>query len=102
MKKTKSKNSLCIKTFRSISLIGANYESQVSNRPLSPNNKQNQERQPVVQIDRNCLSCASQPLKVISAFKMACLSYFPSLVHIEDSDFTRSQAIELKQKILNE
>lgn len=34
----------------------------------------------LVQLKDTCLSCSDQPAKLVHAFKMACLSYKPSLV----------------------
>lgn len=34
----------------------------------------------IVSLTENCISCGDQPKKVLEAFKMACLTYKPSLV----------------------
>ena len=71
---------------KSISLIGTKEEK--SERPMSPTNTTGSHS--IVQLDKNCLSCSAQSYKIISAFKMACLSYFPSNVKYHNLDFTRT------------
>lgn len=60
---------------RNISLMGV--KDEITGQ-MSPS-KQYQNNQ-VVQLDKTCLSCSNQSYKIISAFKMACLTYFPNSV----------------------
>eukprot|EP00347_Sterkiella_histriomuscorum_P001564 403371548 len=103
---------------KSISLMGVKEEQT---RPLSPTTSQqtiqnqlsqqasiktqkqaNQQQQPVIQIEKSCMSCSSQPYRIISAFKMACLTYFPSMVQFQNSEFSREKMIQIKTKLLDE
>ncbi|CDW76060.1 UNKNOWN [Stylonychia lemnae] len=103
---------------KSISLLGVKEENF---RPTSPTHNQIQvhinspslsasvyqqpkdkNQQPVISIDKSCLSCSSQPYKVIAAFKMACLSYFPSQVQFQEREYNRESLIEIKNGILDD
>jgi hypothetical protein len=42
-----------------------------------------------VDLEEKCLSCSGYPASVIAAFKMACLSYKPSPVRIEATEYSR-------------
>jgi hypothetical protein len=55
----------------------------------------------VVSLDKRCLSCAGQSSAVISAFKIACLAYEPSMVIYQDKKFTRKHLIRVQHKILD-
>ena len=54
----------------------------------------------VVSIDKRCLSCAGQSSAVISAFKIACLAYEPSLVQYQERKFTRKSLLKVQKKML--
>ncbi|CDW71559.1 UNKNOWN [Stylonychia lemnae] len=96
----------------SISLLGVKEEIKqgkpqhnqtqiLINSPNSSTNKVEctQTHQPIA-IDRTCLSCSSQQYRVISAFKMACLSYFPSPVIYQKNEFTRKNLIKTEIELL--
>eukprot|EP00347_Sterkiella_histriomuscorum_P006061 403354214 len=89
----------------SISLLGVKEEQLTNPKPQSFYNpqvqstlKQNQNQ--TIQLDKTCLTCSSQSYKLISAFKMACLSYFPSNVIFQDKEFSRLELINVKKQLL--
>ena len=56
---------------------------------------------PTVQLDQNCLSCESKNTGLIQqAFKMACLTYNPSQIRIDDQMFSREEILEISTGIL--
>lgn len=55
-----------------------------------------------VSFDNKCFSCNNQPQKILSAFKMACLSYKPGKVSYEGEDLTRDSMIILKDTVLEQ
>lgn len=55
----------------------------------------------IVSIDKRCLSCAGQSASVLSAFKIACLAYEPSLVMFQSRKFTRKELLNLQNKLLS-
>ena len=45
---------------------------------------------PMLQLDPNCLNCENKNSVLIQeAFKMACLTYNPSLIKIDEQSFSR-------------
>ena len=54
----------------------------------------------VVTIDKNCLSCTNSNPAVISAFKMACLAYYPSNIVFEGKSMPRALLHMKKIKII--
>ena len=55
----------------------------------------------IISLDKNCLSCAQSTNTVIKAFKMACLSYTPNLVSYKDKKYSREDLLLLRtQKIV--
>lgn len=56
----------------------------------------------VVTLDKTCYSCASQGSIVLSAFKMACLSYVPSQIDYENKIYDRYKLFEiLTEKVVD-
>lgn len=53
-----------------------------------------------VTLDKRCLSCAGQSSSVISAFKIACLAYEPSLVHFQEKRFSRKELFAVQKNLL--
>lgn len=49
----------------------------------------------IVDFDKKCLSCSDQPSKVISAFKMACLTYKPGNIVFNHEELSRSALINI-------
>eukprot|EP00350_Pseudokeronopsis_sp_OXSARD2_P003344 CAMPEP_0170564098 /NCGR_PEP_ID=MMETSP0211-20121228/70958_1 /TAXON_ID=311385 /ORGANISM="Pseudokeronopsis sp., Strain OXSARD2" /LENGTH=192 /DNA_ID=CAMNT_0010883155 /DNA_START=1272 /DNA_END=1850 /DNA_ORIENTATION=- len=81
----------------SISLMGVNEKEETNfiNHP-------SQGKREVVQIDKKCLSCSAQSYKIISAFKMACLTYFPQSVQYQGKPISREELLELKGHMLDD
>ena len=48
----------------------------------------------------NCFSCSDQPKKLLTAFKMACLSYKPGKVLYEGHEISRDALITVNDGIL--
>lgn len=57
----------------------------------------------VVGLDKNCMSCANTQNNeaTLKAFKIACLSYHPSKVQYERTDYSRAELIVAKQALMN-
>jgi len=58
--------------------------------------------QPVVTIDRRCLSCSGSSATVLAGFKLACLSYAPSPVEYEKITYSRTELIRLRMDLLRQ
>ncbi len=49
---------------------------------------------PTLQLDQNCVSCDNKNTPLIQqAFKMACLTYNPSQIRIDDQLFSREEIL---------
>jgi hypothetical protein len=49
---------------------------------------------PTLQLDQNCVSCENKNAPLIQqAFKMACLTYNPSQIRIDDQLFSREEIL---------
>lgn len=55
---------------------------------------------PIVAIDKQCLSCTGQASVVITAFKIACLAYTPSVVTYKENVYSRKELLEAQEIIL--
>jgi hypothetical protein len=56
---------------------------------------------PTLQLDQNCVSCENKNAPLIQqAFKMACLTYNPSQIRIDDQLFSREEILEISTGIL--
>ena len=56
---------------------------------------------PTLQLDPNCVSCDNKNTALIQhAFKMACLTYNPSQIRIDDHLFSREEILEISTGIL--
>lgn len=55
----------------------------------------------IISIEKQCLSCTGQASVVLTAFKIACLAYSPSLVTYRDTVFSRKELIDVQAKMLN-
>ena len=56
---------------------------------------------PTLQLDQNCVSCDNKNTQLIQqAFKMACLTYNPSQIRIDDQLFSREEILEISTGIL--
>eukprot|EP00927_Polykrikos_kofoidii_P049222 TRINITY_DN43316_c0_g1_i1.p1 TRINITY_DN43316_c0_g1~~TRINITY_DN43316_c0_g1_i1.p1 ORF type:complete len:570 (+),score=105.33 TRINITY_DN43316_c0_g1_i1:62-1771(+) len=49
---------------------------------------------PIMSVDQRCLSCSNQATTVLTAFKMACLQYNPSLVKYEQQQYARADLLQ--------
>ena len=90
---------------KSISLLGMREDLNPtggSNNNFSPSKYPGLASDQVVKLDKTCLSCSSQPLKIVSAFKMACLTYFPSPVGYQGLSVARLDLIDTKRQLLNQ
>ena len=56
---------------------------------------------PYISLDKQCLTCSGQTSIVLSAFKIACLTYQPSPLHYRGNTFSRQGLIALRGKMLN-
>ncbi|CAG9333357.1 unnamed protein product [Blepharisma stoltei] len=83
----------------SIFLMG--YKEPKAKFSGTPRSSASQTPRNVVNIDKTCLSCTGQSSIVLSAFKMACLTYTPSPVIFRQQLFTRKELIETQSKILS-
>jgi hypothetical protein len=54
----------------------------------------------VVDFNPQCFGCFGYPASTIVAFKMACLTYNPSDIIIEDKEYKREEILEISTKIL--
>ena len=56
---------------------------------------------PTIQLDQNCLNCDVKTSGIVQkAFKMACLTYNPSQIRIDDQMFSREEILEISTGIL--
>lgn len=56
---------------------------------------------PTYQLDPNCINCELKTSSVIQqAFKMACLTYNPSQIRIDEQLFSRQEILEISTNIL--
>jgi hypothetical protein len=56
---------------------------------------------PTLQLDQNCVSCENKNAPLVQqAFKMACLTYNPSQIRIDDQLFSREEILEISTGIL--
>ena len=56
----------------------------------------------IIDYNERCMSCSDQPVKVISAFKMACLSYKPGQVSYLGHKFSRDKLIHIKEGVMEQ
>jgi hypothetical protein len=57
--------------------------------------------QPTFQLDPNCVNCENKTTSIINqAFKMACLTYNPSQIKIDEQLFSREEILEISTSIL--
>lgn len=82
---------------QSIALLGLKEDQQSPTRPMSAQNRAH-----IVSIDKTCLTCSSQSYKILSAFKMACLSYFPNPVGYQDAVISRMDLIHVKKALIDQ
>ncbi|CAG9322257.1 unnamed protein product [Blepharisma stoltei] len=54
-----------------------------------------------VELDKVCLSCSGHANLIANAFKMACISYSPSLVPFRGCQYDRNELVDLQRKILD-
>lgn len=85
---------------QSISLLGVkeSFHEESSqgqqNRPAQVINRK------IVDFNPQCFSCCGYPASTIAAFKMACLTYNPSDITIEDKEYKREEILDISTKIL--
>ena len=56
----------------------------------------------IIDYDGKCFSCSEQPKKIISAFKMACLSYKPGKVVYNGDTLSRDALIGISGGVADE
>jgi len=61
---------------------------------------QKEEPSQVISLDKRCYSCCSQTQMVMSGFKMACLNYRPSAVHIGEGSYERLELFDRMDELL--
>ena len=54
-----------------------------------------------VNVDKSCLSCTGIPAHTMKMFKMACLSYKPSLVEYRSGKMHRSQLLTMRKTLID-
>ena len=52
----------------------------------------------IITFDKKCLSCSDQPQKLITAFKMACLTYLPGNITYNFQEYSRPAMISILDK----
>lgn len=57
-------------------------------------------KKPVISVDKSCLSCTGQNPTILSAFKMACLTYMPSQVMFSSQEFSRKELIDIQRRMI--
>ena len=61
---------------------------------LKSNKQQEMSQMPTLQLDPNCLNCDTKGSAIIQqAFKMACLTYNPSQIRIDEQLFSREEIL---------
>ena len=58
--------------------------------------------QHLISINERCLSCCDHPKPVVTAFKVACLSYKPSLVPYQNKELSRDNMLLLQDEVMSE
>jgi len=58
--------------------------------------------EPVLSLERKCLSCTGSVGTVLAGFKLACLQYAPGPVNYKNSTYDRSELIQLRITLLNQ
>lgn len=68
---------------------------------LKSNKNSEMSQMPTLQLDQNCVNCENKNAPLIQqAFKMACLTYNPSQIRIDDQLFSREEILEISTGIL--
>lgn len=49
----------------------------------------NRDKNSILELDKKCFSCCGYPASTLSAFKMACLTYNPSGIRIDNKEYKR-------------
>jgi hypothetical protein len=47
----------------------------------------------ILELDKKCFSCCGYPASTLSAFKMACLTYNPSGIRIDNKEYKREELL---------
>lgn len=63
---------------------------------------QNKQGMPLISINKKCFNCSGQPSKVIEAFKMSCITYFPSKITYQRRKQTRVELLGHQRAMVNE
>lgn len=85
---------------QSISLLGVK-ESFTEESPTGQVNRPAQVlNRKIVDFNPQCFSCCGYPASTIAAFKMACLTYSPSDITIEEKEYKREEILDISTKIL--
>jgi hypothetical protein len=54
-----------------------------------------------MELDKKCFSCCGYPASTLSAFKMACLTYNPSPIKIDNREYKREELLEFTTNMLH-
>lgn len=57
---------------------------------------------PVVTVDKRCLSCSGSAATVLAGFKLACLQYTPGPVEYQKVTYSRSELLDLQLKLVEQ
>ncbi|CDW80343.1 UNKNOWN [Stylonychia lemnae] len=83
-------------------ISSSNAASQKKLNKFSFHSQPNSPKQQVVSLDKNCLTCSQGGIPMaLSAFKIACITYMPSLVNYENAYLGRRQLIEIKGYLID-
>lgn len=83
----------------SIFLMGYKETSKKLSSLTTPRNSQTP--RDVVSLNKSCLSCTGQSSMVLSAFKLACLTYTSSPIIFQQQLYSRKELIEIQTRILS-
>lgn len=59
------------------------------------------EKNSILELQRKCFSCCGYPASTLSAFKMACLTYNPSPIKIDNREYKREELLEFTTNMLH-
>ncbi|CDW87818.1 UNKNOWN [Stylonychia lemnae] len=97
MSNIKIKNASNVQNDEFLQSLSVREESQPD---LNDITMQGQTNKNVIEIDKNCLACQGQSSHIIQQFKMACLSYTPSLVVYRNEKFSRQSLMQMRNILM--
>jgi len=57
---------------------------------------------PVITVDKRCLSCSGSHATVLAGFKLACLQYTPGPVEYQKVIYDRTELLDLQIKLVEQ